>query len=90
MVLSPTGEMSAQAFLRVLFWAPFSFYVNDIPQTLSCSSEMFADDTPLYNSDSVDFVSAPVQQVLNQLDEWCSLSLSRPRSSPLSSKIVWR
>ena len=26
----------------------FVLYVNDIPQTLSCSSEMFADDTLLY------------------------------------------
>ena len=34
---------------------------------------MFADDTLLYNSDSIDFVSAPVQQGLNQMDEWCSL-----------------
>lgn len=75
MVLSPTGEMSAEAFLRVLFWAPLLFllYVNDIPQTLSCSSEMFADDKFLYNSDSIDFVSPPAQQGLNQMDEGCSL-----------------
>ena len=50
----------------------FVLYVNDIPQTLSCSSEMFADDTLLYNSDSIDIVSAPVQQGLHQMSDWCS------------------
>ena len=50
----------------------FLLYVNDIPQTLSCSSEMFVDDTLLYNSDFIHFVSAPVQQGLNEMDEWCS------------------
>ena len=34
---------------------------------------MFADDTFLYNSDSIDFVSPPAQQGLNQMDEGCSL-----------------
>ena len=47
----------------------FVLYVNDIPQTLSCSSEMFADDTLLYNSDSIDIVSAPVQQGLHQMSD---------------------
>ena len=50
----------------------FVLYVNDILQTLSCSSEMFADDTLLYNSDSIDIVSAPVQQGLHQMSDWCS------------------
>ena len=49
----------------------FVFYVN-IPQTLSCSCEMFADDTLLYNSDSIDIVSAPDQQGLHQMSDWCS------------------
>jgi len=30
----------------------FSIYVNDLPQFLECSCEMFADDTSLYCSDS--------------------------------------
>ena len=34
----------------------FVLYVNDIPQSLSCSREMFADDTLLHNSDSIDIV----------------------------------
>ena len=29
----------------------FLLYVNDIPENLSCSSKMFADDTQLFNSD---------------------------------------
>ena len=50
----------------------FLLYVNDIPQTLSCSSEMFAHDTLLYNSDSIDILSTPVQQGLHQMDDLCN------------------
>ena len=74
MVLSPIGEMSSQVCLRALFWGPSLCFIriNDIPQSLSFSSEMFADDTLLYNSDSIDIVSAPVQQRLLQMSDWCS------------------
>ena len=51
----------------------FVLYVNDISQTLSCSSEMFAYDTLLYNSDSIDIVSTPVQQGLHPMSDWCDL-----------------
>ena len=33
---------------------------------------MFADDTLLYNSYSIGIVSAPVQQGLHQMSDWCS------------------
>ena len=48
----------------------FVLYANK--RTLPCSSEMFADDTLLYNSDSIDTVSAPVQRGLCQISDWCS------------------
>lgn len=45
----------------------FVMYVNDIPETLSCPSEKFADNMLLCNSDSMDTISVPVQQGLCEM-----------------------
>ena len=49
----------------------FLLYVNDIPENLSCSSEMFADDTLLFNSDQPSSVHQPVCESLSQIVDWC-------------------
>ncbi|PFX24050.1 Nephrocystin-4 [Stylophora pistillata] len=49
----------------------FLLYVNDIPENLSCSSEMFADDTLLFNSDHPSSVHQPVCESLSQIVDWC-------------------
>ena len=49
----------------------FLLYVNDIPENLSCSSEMFADDTLLFNSDQASSVHQPVCESLSQIVDWC-------------------
>ena len=49
----------------------FLLYVNDIPENLSCSSEMFADDTQLFNSDQPSSVHQPVCESLSQIVDWC-------------------
>ena len=48
---------------------PISFllYVNDIPENLSYASEMFADNTLLFNSGNPSDVSSPIQDSLSQI-----------------------
>ncbi|XP_074606425.1 uncharacterized protein LOC141859465 [Acropora palmata] len=55
----------------------FFFYVNDIPENLSCASEMFADDTLLFNPGNPSDVSSPIQDSLSQISDWCNEWLLR-------------
>ena len=55
----------------------FLLYVNDIPENLSCASEMFADDTLLFNSGNPSDVSSPIQDSLSQISDWCNEWLLR-------------
>ena len=54
----------------------FVVYVNDIPNTLSCSIEMLTLlMTRCYTTLVLfTFVAAPIQQGLRQMSDWCNLS----------------
>ena len=51
--------------------------MKDIPENLSCASEMFADDTLLFNSGNPSDVSTPIQDSLSQISDWCNEWLLR-------------
>ena len=55
----------------------FLLYVNDIPENLSCASEMFADNTLLFNSGNPSDVSSPIQDSLSQISDCCNEWLLR-------------
>ena len=50
----------------------FLLYVNDIPENLSCATEMFADDTLLFNSGNPSDASSPIQDSLSRISHWCN------------------
>ena len=68
----------------------FLLYVNDIPENLSCASEMFADDTLLFNSGNPSDVSSPIQDSLSQISDWCNESLLRMNSVKCESMRITR
>ena len=68
----------------------FLLYVNDIPENLSCASEMFADDTLLFNSGNPSDVSSPIQDSLSQILDWCNESLLRMNPKKCESMRITR
>ena len=55
----------------------FLLYVNDIPDHLSSTTAMFADDTLLYDRCPSTETSISIQESLDQANEWCGKWLLR-------------
>ena len=49
----------------------FIIYVNDIPQTLSSPTRLFADDCAIYHKVSSQLDCQSLQEDLSRLSEWC-------------------
>lgn len=50
----------------------FLIYVNDLPQNLSCSVRLYADDLVIYQSVENNYDCENLQRNLNVLGEWCN------------------
>ena len=68
----------------------FLLYVNDIPENLSCGTEMFADDTLLFNSGNPSDVSTPIQDSFSRISNWCNKWLLRINSVKCESMKITR
>ena len=55
----------------------FLVHVNDIPESLSCPTVMFADDTLLHHPSTPTSSSSVLQESLVQITDWCNLWLFR-------------
>ena len=68
----------------------FLLVLNDIPECLSCSSDMFVDDTLLHNSASPCAVSYPIQDSLHRILTWCNQWLLNMNATKCESLRITR